>query len=560
MEFDSFLVANRDPFGAVIVGETITLHTQGHAEEVRLRVYDDETGKVTWYDLHEEDEDNWVVEISAAHAGLLYYRFEVIDGYNQYWLAAQGNNLGGAAEVYGMHHASIPDFQITVMAELEELPEWYQEARFYHIFVDRFNNGNKDMHVNNPKPNSFIYANKRDTPFYVRDKQGEIARWEFFGGNFQGIAEKLDYILELGCNAIYLSPIFEANSNHRYDTSDYLALDPILGDEDDFKFLLDEAHKRGMHIILDGVFNHVGQYSRYFNKDGHFKEPGAYQGPSSKYYHWFDFTDFPDEYNSWWGVKDLPVINKSEASYRKFIYGDKDSVINHWNNFGVDGWRLDVADELPDDFIAGIRDQMSKEQVLIGEVWEDASNKVAYDQRRQYLLGGGLQATMHYPLRNLILDFMLEEIDARVFTTVLMTLESNYPKNAFFGAFTNMGTHDTKRLFTEMGEDEEKLKRALELWLTMPGVPCVYYGDEMGMTGVKDPENRGYFPWDEPRGEIFNKFQRLLQSRPTWWQSADWFECHAIDSDTLIYAFHKDGQHEMMQFSRKTGLAIIKQQ
>ena len=225
------------------------------------------------------------------------------------------------------------------------------------------------MHVNNPKPNSFIYANKRDTPFYVRDKQGEIARWEFFGGNFQGIAEKLDYILELGCNAIYLSPIFEANSNHRYDTSDYLALDPILGDEDDFKFLLDEAHKRGMHIILDGVFNHVGQYSRYFNKDGHFKEPGAYQGPSSKYYHWFDFTDFPDEYNSWWGVKDLPVINKSEASYRKFIYGDKDSVINHWNNFGVDGWRLDVADELPDDFIAGIRDQMSKEQVLIGEVW-----------------------------------------------------------------------------------------------------------------------------------------------------------------------------------------------
>ena len=170
MEFDSFLVANRDPFGAVIVGETITLHTQGHAEEVRLRVYDDETGKVTWYDLHEEDEDNWVVEISAAHAGLLYYRFEVIDGYNQYWLAAQGNNLGGAAEVYGMHHASIPDFQITVMAELEELPEWYQEARFYHIFVDRFNNGNKDMHVNNPKPNSFIYANKRDTPFYVRDK------------------------------------------------------------------------------------------------------------------------------------------------------------------------------------------------------------------------------------------------------------------------------------------------------------------------------------------------------------------------------------------------------
>lgn len=254
------------------------------------------------------------------------------------------------------------------------------------------------------------------------------------------------------------------------------------------------------------------------------------------------------------------MINKSEASYRKFIYGDKDSVINHWNNFGVDGWRLDVADELPDDFIAGIRDQMSKEQVLIGEVWEDASNKVAYDQRRQYLLGGGFQATMHYPLRNLILDFMLEEIDARVFTTVLMTLESNYPKNAFFGAFTNMGTHDTKRLFTEMGEDEEKLKRALELWLTVPGVPCVYYGDEMGMTGGKDPENRGYFPWDEPRGEIFNKFQRLLQSRPTWWQSADWFECHAIDSDTLIYAFHKDGQHEMMQFSRKTGLAIIKQQ
>lgn len=558
MEFNSFFISHRDPYGAVVVGETVTLQTSGKADEVRLRVYDDETGKVTWHDLEQTTDDNWSISISAAHAGLLYYRFEVIAGYDQYWLAAQGNNLGGEAQRYEMTYSSIPDFQITVLAEMEELPDWYATAKFYHIFVDRFNNGNADHHINSPKPNTFVYADLHDRPFYVRDKAGEIARWEFFGGNFRGIADKLDYIQELGCTAIYLSPIFAANSNHRYDTSDYMALDPILGTEDDFKYLLDEIHKRDMHVILDGVFNHVGQFSRYFNKDGYFVKPGAYQGPTSKYFHWFDFEKFPDEYNSWWGVKDLPVVNKGETSFRNFIYADDDSVINHWNKFGVDGWRLDVADELPDDFIAGIRDQLSTNQILIGEVWEDASNKVAYNQRRKYLLGGGLQATMHYPLRNLILDFMLGEIDAKVFTTMIMTLEANYPKSAFFGAFTNMGTHDTRRLFTEMNEDEELTKRAIELWLTMPGVPCVYYGDEMGMAGGKDPDNRAYFPWDQPRGEIFNHFQRLLQSRQPWWQQSDWFECHAIDPDTLIYAYHKDSEHEMLQFNRKTGLSIIK--
>lgn len=195
---------------------------------------------------------------------------------------------------------------------------------------------------------------------------------------------------------------------------------------------------------------------------------------------------------------------------------------------------------------------------MIGAVWEDASNKFVYTQRRKYLLGGGLQATMHYPLRNLIRDFMLGEIDAKVFTTMIMTLEANYPKSVFFGAFTNMGTHDTRRLFTEINEDEELTKRAIVLWLTMPGVPCVYYGDEMGMAGGKDPDNGAYFPWDQPRAEIFNHFQRLLQSRQPWWQQSDWFECHAIDPDTLIYTYQKNGEHEMLQFNRKTGLSIIK--
>jgi glycosidase len=556
--FNSFLIADKEPFGPILTGGEVTFTVEGAAKEVRLRVYDDDLGTVDWYDLTAVDAESWTVSLTTEHAGLLFYRFEVleeVDGQeDRYWLAAPAANMGGEAERYDITTSSMPDFQLTVLAAIDDLPDWYATAKFYHIFVDRYNNGNPDGSVTDPKPNTFIYGRQTDTPMYIKDSAGEVVRWDFYGGNLKGILDRLDDIQRLGITALYLSPIFEANSNHRYDTGDYFRIDPVLGSEVDLKNLIDELHARNMHIILDGVFNHVGQYSRYFNRDGRYPDKGAYQGPASPYYKWFDFKQFPEEYNAWWGVKDLPVINKDEPSFRNFIYGQPSSVINYWNKLGVDGWRLDVADELPDDFIAGIRHQLSREQVLIGEVWEDASNKVAYDKRRKYLLGGGLQATMHYPLRAVIIDFMTGEIDARAFANMVMTLQDHYPKSAFFGAFTNIGTHDTWRVMSRLDSDREKVKRAVQLWLSMPGVPSIYYGDEMGLLGEKDPDNRRFYPWNQEPDDIYREFQTRLVHRPAWWQSADWFEIHALNEDTVIYAYHKGDQHQIMQFNRLTGL------
>ncbi|WP_335755323.1 alpha-amylase family glycosyl hydrolase [Tetragenococcus halophilus] len=235
-----------------------------------------------------------------------------------------------------------------------------------------------------PKKNSYIYATEEDDPLYVKDADGEILRWDFFGGNFKGILQKIPYLKELGVNGIYLNPIFEASSNHRYDTADYFAIDPVLGTQEDFETLVNTLHENDMRLILDGVFSHVGQNSRYFNVYGNYgKDKGAYNDRYSPYYSWFTFYDYPDDYASWWGIKDLPEVNKEDPGFQAFIYGNTNSVLSKWNQLGVDGWRLDVADELSDEFIKGIRKNLENfpEKVLLGEVWEDASNKISYHHR-----------------------------------------------------------------------------------------------------------------------------------------------------------------------------------
>ncbi|MGO2939458.1 MAG: alpha-amylase family glycosyl hydrolase [Pseudolactococcus laudensis] len=201
--------------------------------------------------------------------------------------------------------------------------------------------------------------------------------------------DKIPYLKLLGVRALYFNPIFEARSSHRYDTSDYMKIDPVLGTEADFKQLVDTLHQHDMRLILDGVFSHVGRNSKYFDFDGKSGGQGAYQTTQSPYFDWFTFNQYPDDYKSWWGIKDLPTIDKTKESFQQYIYGESDSVLSKWNGLGIDGWRLDVADELPDDFIKGIRDTLENypEQVLIGEVWEDASRKIAYEQHRKYIYG-----------------------------------------------------------------------------------------------------------------------------------------------------------------------------
>lgn len=313
-----------------------------------------------------------------------------------------------------------------------------------------------------------------------------------------------------------MNPIFESVSNHRYDTANYLAVDGMLGDEEAFRTLVKFLHENDMYVILDGVFNHVGKNSLYFNYDGTYGEKhGAYRDPDSSYYPWFTFTDYPNAYESWWGFSDLPEVNKENPLFQTFIYGETNSVLAKWNSFGIDGWRLDVADELPDFFIEGIRQNLNQysEKILLGEVWEDASNKIAYDKRRQYILGDSLYGVMNYPFRTIILALLREEIRPEKAAKALTTLEENYPANIFYINLNNLGTHDTERLVTMMDNNVTKTLSAFSLMTVLPGIPCIYYGDEAGLTGGKYPENRKYFPWGNEDQAIEKGFRHWIRVR-----------------------------------------------
>lgn len=447
--------------------------------------------------------------------GLYFYYFEILEpsdwGKIKQFYGCSG--MGGEGVLYSNEN-DVKPYQLTVFSKEDLAPDWYRDAVFYQIFPDRFYNGNDDGKISNPKPNSFIYGSNSDTPFYVKYENGDIARWDFFGGNLRGISKKIPYLKGLGVTAIYLNPIFSGTSNHRYDTNDYLVIDSMLGDEAEFKVLLDKLHQEGMHLILDGVFSHVGKNSRYFNINGDFGDnEGAAKNPNSPYFDWFKFNDYPYDYKSWWGIKDLPEIDKDNESFRQFIYGEKDSVLAKWNDLGVDGWRLDVADELPDDFIQGIRENLDtySEKMLIGEIWEDASNKISYGARRNYILGGSLQGCMNYPFRDIIIHFVNNQRSSHDVAYQLMNLRENYPKAIFYNNLNNLGTHDTERILTMVGDENNSL--AISMMFVLPGVPCIYYGDEAGLDGGKDPENRKYFPWGDISQEFYNLYQTWSKRR-----------------------------------------------
>lgn len=388
----------------------------------------------------------------------------------------------------------------------------------------------------------WVHQRWDEQPVFLPEENGQITNRDFFGGSLAGITEKLDYLQSLSVSTIYLNPIFEADSNHRYNTADYLAIDPMLGTEEDFRTLCREAHDRGIRIILDGVFNHTGSNSRYFNADGFYPEPGAAQSKDSPYFPWYSFHPWPTEYDAWWGVHTLPTVNEDAPDYRRFIISDEDSVVRRWLRCGADGWRLDVADELPDDFIAAIRSAIAREKpdgYLLGEVWEDGSNKIAYSRRRRYLLGQETHGLMNYPFRTALLAW-LGGGDAADFRRGMETIRENYPPAAFYGAMNFLGTHDTARILTLLGAEDipadkperaayrlsptelargqQKLRLAGMLLYSFPGSPTLYYGDEAGMQGFEDPLNRGTYPWgqeDEALLAFFRQVGKLRQTRPS---------------------------------------------
>ena len=428
---------------------------------------------------------------------------------------------------------------MTVYDAASPTPGWFGEGLTYQIFPDRFCRSRLPDMAEMPAGRR-LHGNWEDIPDYLPDGDGEYCR-DFFGGDLAGIRGKLPYLRELGVETLYLCPIFEASSNHRYNTGDYRRIDPMLGTEEDFRALCQEAHALGIRVILDGVFNHNGRDSRYFNADGRYDTLGAAQSQDSPYYPWFHFHPWPTDYDAWWGIRDLPAVNEDAPSYRDFIFGGEDSVIRHWLRAGADGWRLDVADELPDDFIAGIRQAMDETKpgcLLLGEVWEDGSNKIAYSQRRRYLLGGETHCLMNYPFRTAALCY-LRGGDAAEFRESMETLRENYPAPAFLSAMNFLGTHDTPRVLSLLGEGQapaEKAERAVyrldpeeerlgkERWklasallYAFPGSPMLFYGDEAGLQGLEDPFCRGGYPWGREDGDLLAWFRLLgrVRKRPS---------------------------------------------
>ena len=429
-------------------------------------------------------------------------------------------------------------YQLTVYDDSESVPDWFGQGMSYQIFPDRF-------HCTRiPDPAGMVggrtvHQNWQEEPLWRPNEKGEVRNRDFFGGDLKGVTEKLDYLQDLGVETIYFCPIFEAAENHRYGTADYDRIDPMLGTNEDFSRLCDEAHKRGMRVMLDGVFNHAGFVSRYFNGDGFYPDLGAYQSEDSPYRHWFAFKNWPKDYESWWGIYSLPAVDEGNQDYRSFIFDDENSVVRRWLRAGADGWRLDVADELPDDFVAGIHAAARAEKpdaVVIGEVWEDGSTKIAYGQRRKHILGGHCDGLMNYPLRTAILNFF-QGGDGRDFVETMESLRENYPAFAFYSAMNSLGTHDTPRILTLLGvggdgKDQSRdwraahklsprqrrrgkdlLRAASLLLFCFPGSPTVYYGDEAGMEGFEDPFNRQTYPWGSEDRELLDWFRALGKLR-----------------------------------------------
>ena len=473
-----------------------------------------------------ENSESYTVTVKIENSGLYFYHFDFLGAFGRGSVTHLGDGIGGFAD----GTQEITDWQLTV-AKNFDTPDWLKGGIIYQIFPDRFNNSGKEK--KNVPTDRIIRSDWGGEPYFRPDKNGEVLNNDYFGGDLDGIREKLLYLKEMGVTCIYLNPIFEAHSNHRYNTADYSKIDPLLGDEKDFKKLCDDADKMGIKIILDGVFSHTGDDSVYFNKKGRYDTVGAYQSESSEYSKWYKFERFPDKYDSWWGFKTLPEVKEEDQSYREFICGEN-GIVAKWLKLGADGFRLDVADELPDIFLDDLKiavKQAKPDALLLGEVWEDATNKFSYGVRRRYLLGDQLDSVMNYPFAEAILDFCRTG-NAERFMSAVTEIVENYPKQCLDVMMNHIGTHDTVRAITRLaGESSEykdrewqsthklsfleyaqgleRLKLAVSLQYTLPGVPSIYYGDEAGLQGYRDPFNRGCYPWGTENRELI-EFYKLL--------------------------------------------------
>lgn len=533
MYHDSRRPHYRSPFGAVKAGESLRIvaDLQGQ-NQITLRLWIDGQEKLV-HGL----KAGGMVEFTfvAEHTGLIWYYF-ILDGPGgrRYYGVQRG--FGGVGRLYDNPP---PSWQVTVYDPTFETPAWFREGVVYQIFPDRFFRAGEMLGIEEHRSlghRILVHESWDEKPLYLPPAgEADYDPCDFYGGNLAGIREKLPYLASLGVTCLYLNPVFLSPSNHRYNTADYLRVDPILGTEADLQALIQAAAGYGMGVMLDGVFSHTGDDSVYFDAKGTYGN-GAYSDPHSPYRTWYDFTRYPNEYRCWWGFCSLPEVNENEPAYMAFI----EKVLAHYGAMGVAGWRLDVADELPDPFIAFLREKvkaLNPKSVLLGEVWDDASNKEGFGARRQYVDGHELDSAMGYPFKDAALSFLLGERTAPELCEGLMTLMENYPRPFYDAQLNILGSHDTIRALTVLAgaphrdalsrEGQAKwqpnpgaiqpahalLKLGVLLQFGLPGVPCIYYGDEAGLTGMADPFNRKPYPWGREDADLLAFYRSVSAAR-----------------------------------------------
>lgn len=544
---DSQSLEFRKPFGAVEVGQKVKLSIKVDRElvvAVQLILFDGtKISKGMKKEYLNSGEFKYSVEIDTSGAlGLLEYYFILIDGYDRLYYGNNDEHLGGIGQIY--NYNPVP-YQVTVYEKFY-MPKWYKEGVIYQILIDRFCNGNEDNAINFPKENSFLYGRWDDNPMYIKDNMGRIARWDFYGGNIKGIVKKLDYIKSLGANIIQLSPVFKSSSCHKYDAGNYEFIDEMFGTNEEFKELCKTAEEKGIKVVLEAVFSYTSSDSKYFNKLGNYDEIGAYNSPNSKYHNWYKFIKYPYHYESWWGINERPNVNVMEKSYTDYIIENEDSVVKKWMDLGASGWRLNVIDELPDEFIELIRrriQEIDNEAVLLGDIWDDASNKISYSKRRRYLQGNEVQAVTNYPLRESLINFTKGYIPAQRLKQKIMSLYENYPRESFYGNINIAGTNDTERILTVLDENIELLRLLVVIQFTLPGVPLVYYGDEIGLKGGKEPDNRRSYPWGKENKNLIEFYREIARIRNSE-NGLKKGDINIYETDSDVFAFERNYENE----------------
>jgi glycosidase len=555
-------LANKKPYGAAVRNQSVSidfpLPPDMGAKRVFVVLRHFEKQLVERFELDKQHVDSFSGEsvfsgkFALRESGIWHYRFEAELENNAY--AFFGRGADGTA----VRQDWLPEWQLTVSECDYKTPKWSKEGVMYQIFADRFCKAGERVF----DKRGTLHSNWNDKPEIAREG-GDYRADDFFGGNAEGIISKLGYLKSLNVSSIYLSPVFEAASNHRYDTGDYLKIDSLFGDEAQFERLIKKASEYGINVILDGVFNHTGADSVYFNKFGRYPSLGAYQSRQSPYYGWYYFTRFPNQYHCWWGNTVVPTVNKGAEGYRRLILGEG-GVIEKWTKLGVKGWRLDVVDELPIEFTYELCKKIKEcdaDAEIIGEVWEDASTKESYGQWRPYFMGRQLDSVMNYPFKRAILKYALDNRKDDFICEVTKILE-NYPKQSTDALVNIIDSHDTVRALTalsgaaapkskaarsdfKLSEKQyaaavRKLKLASVLQYTLPGMPCVFYGDEVGVQGFEDPMNRGTYPWGGEDEDILSHYRNLGNFRLKYKEVLKGETRFVCDKELLVFTREND--------------------